>query len=110
MEPVLGDHLQPSLLHPSVLPGVVPHTALVDVVSHCIVTSPPKVEEEMFVKNGRRQADVWHVCGRYGCAEYLKSAPSEAAMALSSLCILLSFFPTQITTPVRGPASFSGTA
>lgn len=50
MEPVLGDHLQPSLLHPSVLPGVVPHTALVDVVSHCIVTSPPKVEEEMFVK------------------------------------------------------------
>lgn len=30
-------------------------------------------------------------------------------MALSSLCILLSFFPTQMTTPVRGPPSFSGT-
>ena len=46
-----------------------------------------------------------------GSLVYLKSAPREAAMALSSPCFLLSFFPTHTTTPARGAAgeeSFSG--
>lgn len=34
MEPVLRDHMQPSVLNSSVFPAVVPHSSLVDVVGH----------------------------------------------------------------------------
>lgn len=42
VQPVLGDHVQPSLFHSSVLPAVVSHTALVYVVGHCVITRPPR--------------------------------------------------------------------
>lgn len=34
MEPVLRDHMQPSILNSFVFPAVVPHSSLVDVVGH----------------------------------------------------------------------------
>lgn len=46
--------MQPSLFHSSVFPGVVPHTALVDIVGHCVVTSPPRhktLKKKKKVKN-----------------------------------------------------------
>lgn len=34
VEPVLRDHMQPSVLNSSIFPAVVPHSSLVDVVGH----------------------------------------------------------------------------
>lgn len=41
--------MEPSLLHSSVFPAVVPHSALVDVVSHGFITSPPTNKQMKFL-------------------------------------------------------------
>ena len=46
MQPVLGDHMQPSFFHSSVFAAVVPDTTLVDVVRHRVVTSPPAERDD----------------------------------------------------------------
>lgn len=45
LEPMVGDDMQPSLFHCSVFPSVVPNSALVNVVRHCIITGPPKIPD-----------------------------------------------------------------
>lgn len=68
-----------------------------------------QVNKQMFVLSASIFIKIIIKGRRQQIVKHLKSAPREAAMAFSSLCILLSFFPTQITTPVRGAASFSET-
>lgn len=46
VEPVLGDHLEPPLLCPSVFAGVVSDPALVDVVRHCVIAGPPQKQDD----------------------------------------------------------------
>ncbi len=116
--------MQSSLFDSFVFFTVVSYFTLVDVVSDRVVTRPPIREKihstpPLWLKTNMyflltSQMELFlldwldeNESQRFGI--YLKSAPREAATALSSLCFLLNFLLTHTTTPLRGAAAFCST-
>lgn len=122
-QPMLRYHMQLSVLHRFILPTVVSDLPLIDVMRYWVITSPPgghKKKQKHRNTHTHTHTDVRCISHRYSVptrthihtgdtwnTHYLKSPPSEEAMAFSSPCFLLNFLLTQITTPAKGTPGFS---